>query len=119
MLKQPELEAATAADESMHLEIGIVRADGTGHMNAETNHYMNFMQHTGIQGALTDFGVLELEVPKDLVDEPLLIYFRGVNQTHDSGSMEPQLCTQLFIEIEFRAMQSLKKCDSTLPELTT
>ena len=43
MLKQPELETATAADESMHLEIGIVRADGTGYMSAETNHYMNFM----------------------------------------------------------------------------
>jgi hypothetical protein len=33
MLKQPERETAIEADESMHLEIGIVKADGTGSMH--------------------------------------------------------------------------------------
>ena len=36
-------------------------------MHSETNHYMNFMQE-GLGGALTDFGVMELEIVKELVD---------------------------------------------------
>ena len=31
--------------------------------------------------------------------------------------MEPQLCAQVFMELEFRASQSLKKCDAAQPEL--
>ena len=111
MLKQPELEVATAADEAMHIELGIVRADGTGAMTAETNHAMSFSPDGGSK-ALTDFGVLEFEVTSALVDEPLLVYFRGVNQTHDAGFMEDQLCAQLFIELEFRATANLHKCES-------
>lgn len=40
-----------------------------------------------------------------------------MNHTHDYDFMGPQLCTDLFIEIEFRATQSLHACDSSLPEL--
>ena len=78
MLKQPELEIATEADEAMHLEIGVVKADGSGAMTSETNHHMNFYKHGGA-GTLIDFTVLEFSVTKELVDEPMHIYFRGLN----------------------------------------
>ena len=70
----------------MHLEIGVARADGTGEMTAETNHKMSFKTH-GDSFAVIDFSVLEFQVEE--VDVPLVIYFRGVNQTHDDGSMDP------------------------------
>jgi len=38
MVKQPEREAATSSDESLHLEIGLVRADGAGSMHTADNH---------------------------------------------------------------------------------
>ena len=87
MLKQPERETAIEADESMHIEIGIVKADGTGSMHQKTNHAIDFSGKG--QHSIIDFSVLEFEVNKEMVDTPLLIYFRSVNQTHDGGLMGP------------------------------
>ena len=94
-----------ASDESMHLEIGIVKLDGSSSMKTSINHEVNFKKERGEHNhIIIDFAVLELEIDKELVDEPLLIYFRGLNQTHDEDLFEPQLCTEVFIEIEFRAI---------------
>ena len=68
---------------------------------------------------MIDFSVLEFGAHKDLIGEPLHIYFRGVNMTHDSGYMEPQLCVDLFVEIEFRSISDLHRCESHYPELVT
>ena len=78
MVKQPEREEATAAEESMSIEVGIVKADGTGKMMTKSNHFMHFKKKDGT-GAQIDFGVLEFEVVSELVNEPLLVYFRGMN----------------------------------------
>ena len=42
MLKQPEKENAIDSDDSMHLEVGIVKQDGTGAMRNTANHYIDF-----------------------------------------------------------------------------
>ena len=74
-------------------------------MKTSINHEVNFKKERGEHNhIIIDFAVLELEIDKELVDEPLLIYFRGLNQTHDEDLFEPQLCTEVFIEIEFRAI---------------
>lgn len=78
MLKQPEMELATPADEAMVLEIGIAKADGTGAMNNKGNHFLHFDKGRH-SGALVDFAVLEFEVVSELVNEPMLIYFRSLN----------------------------------------
>ena len=44
---------------------------------------------TGGSKIVIDFSVLEFEIDASLVNEPLLIYFRGVNQTHDEDMYEP------------------------------
>ena len=110
---------AIAADESMVLEIGIVKVDGSGSMKTTSNHAMAFKLGKTSNHVGMDFAVLEFEIDKELVDEPLLIYFRGVNATHDEDLYEPELCSELFIEIEFRAIQNLHACESNHPELTT
>ena len=87
-------------------------------MHVESNHLMDFGPHKG--AAEIDFSVMEFEINEHLVDEPLLIYFRSVNRTHDYDfEEEPQLCAEVYMEIEFRTLQSLHKCDSSYPELTT
>ena len=53
-------------------------------MKTSINHEVNFKkEHGGDNHIIIDFAVLELEIDKEIVDEPLLIYFRGLNQTHD------------------------------------
>ena len=105
------------ADESMHFEIGVVRADGSGSMKSESNHIVDYNGKAQGGHTVIDFSVLELEIGAKLVDEPLHIYFRGLNVTHDTYFNEPQLCVDLFIEIEFRSLPNLHRCDSHFPEL--
>ena len=62
----------------MHLEVGMGRADGSGSMKAETNHILHLDEENGAH-AVIDFSVMEFEVTKELVDVPLLVFFRGVN----------------------------------------
>ena len=53
-------------------------------MKTSINHEVNFKKERGGDNhIIIDFAVLELEIDKEIVDEPLLIYFRGLNQTHD------------------------------------
>lgn len=88
-------------------------------MKTSINHEVNFKKERGYDNhIIIDFAVLELEIEKELVDEPLLIYFRGLNQTHDEDLFEPQLCTEVFIEIEFRALQNIHACETSYPEIS-
>ena len=90
LIKQPEREVAVASDESMHLEIGVVKQDGSGSMKTSINHEVDFKKDWNESNHIViDLAVLEFEIDKELVDEPLLIYFRGVNQTHDEDLFEP------------------------------
>lgn len=116
-MKQPQREFANESDESMHFEIGVVRADGMGTMHTESNHVVDYNGKAHGGHTVIDFSVLEFEVSPKLINEPLHIYFRGVNVTHDFDFMEPQLCVDLFIEIEFRSVQNLHRCDNLYPDL--
>ena len=84
LLKQPEKETSTDASESMVLEIGVSRADGHGDMHSAGNHLIH-AEHVDIE---LDFSVLEFQIKEKLVNEPLLVYFRSVNRTHDAGIHE-------------------------------
>lgn len=81
MLKQPERDLATEAQETMVIEIGASRADGHGDMHSSGNHQIEIQSGH----AELDFSVLEFLVTDKLLNEPLLIYFRSVNRTHDAG----------------------------------
>ena len=65
-LKQPERYGPTAAEESMHIEIGLARADGQGEMHTSMNHKMKFSGHD--EGVFLDWSVLELEITSQLKD---------------------------------------------------
>lgn len=78
MLKQPEKETVVSAAETLHLEIGVVRADGEGSMRNEMNHQLKFQKHQ--EGVHLDFSVLEFFVTADLVNQPLHIYFRSASR---------------------------------------
>ena len=115
MLKQPEREMATAAEETMHLEIGVARADGLGEMHSKTNHKLKVSERH--EPVVLDFSVLEFEIDKSLVNQKLLVYFRSVRRTHESRVGGAEFCAELFIEIEFRSFENWHRCDSSKPEL--
>jgi hypothetical protein len=48
------------------------------------------------------------------MDEPLYLYFRGTNYTHDEGVLNDPQCQIMFIEIEFRSKDTLHACDENL-----
>ena len=66
-----------------------------------------------------EFTQLYFEVTSRLVNEPLLIYFRSTNFTHDSLSYEVPQCQLLYIELEYRSDKNMHQCDSEYPSQTS
>ena len=50
-----------------------------------------------------------------MINEPLLIFFRGMNYTHDELRATENKCQTLFIELEFRSSQTKHVCVNDYP----
>ena len=117
LVKQPELEEVQNTDENFAIEIGVTKSDGTSFLKSVSNHQVDLKGQIG-ETAL-DFTQLAFDVPSKLVDEPLLIFFRGTNFTHDSLGQETPQCQLLYIEIEFRSDAAKHSCNPDLPAATS
>ena len=65
-----------------------------------------------------EFTELHFDVTHKLLDEPLLIYFRSTNFTHDNSGQETPQCQLLYIEIEFRSDKNMHHCNTDYPQAT-
>ena len=117
LVKQPELEQAQNTDENFAIEIGVTKSDGTSFLKSVSNHQIDLKGQIGMTSL--DFTQLSFEVQAKLVDEPLLIFFRGTNFTHDNAGQETPQCQLLYIEIEFRSDTAKHQCNSDYPAATS
>ena len=62
--------------------------------------------------------MLNLEITKELVNQPLLIMFRGKNFSNEDEREVDRQCQLFYIEMEFRAKDSAHKCSEDYPSPT-
>ena len=105
LVKQPELEEVQSTDDSFAIEIGVSKSDGTSFLKSVSNYEIDMRGGFGKTGL--EFTQLHFDVSTKLVDEPLLIYFRSTNFTHDSLSFEAPQCQLLYIELEYRSDKNM------------
>ena len=90
LVKQPEMEEIKSTDENFSINVGVAKADGSAFINSVINHEIDMKGSIG--KATLEFSQLSFEVTSKLVDEPLVIYFRSLNFTHDNLGLEAPQC---------------------------
>ena len=90
MVKQPERYEGTSTEEALDIEIAVARSGESTFFKTETNHEIDFGGKLSKQKV--DFTMLHLDINEDLKDVPLLLFFRGMNYTHDDAKTIGSQC---------------------------
>ncbi len=90
MIKQPEAYNKVYVEEALDIEIAVAQEYDKKFLKTETNYEIDFKGKLGNQK--TDFTELRLEITENMLNNPLLIFFRGMNYTHDDLRASENKC---------------------------
>lgn len=113
MIKQPESYNKVYVEEALDIEIAVANEGEGAFFKTETNYEIDFRGKLGLQK--TDFTAMHLEITEKMINGPLLIFFRGMNYTHDELRASENKCQTLYMELEFRSTETKHVCSSDLP----